>query len=170
MQIKGFSSANEMQGSTFFQPVLEHNAAAIANCYTHAEGALFASLKKLLVKYTDWVAVGALDDVNDFIAARANTPESFEQAFQDSRQVARDLHRAVPNEVREGCFLVSLGPLKRAVEEQVKRVAEALVTQCRGSAQADRDAVAEFAERGRGLLQAQAGSLTEIGEARVQVR
>jgi hypothetical protein len=180
--VRGFSAATEAPGSTFFHAALEANAPAISQCYAHAEGALFAGLKKLLAKYQPWVAVGALGDVDDYVAgwlakaephASSNSDggvDSFEAAFGELKAVGRELSRKVPNEIKEACFVFSLAPLKRAVEGHIRRVHDALAAACRASAVADRDALAAFAAAGQELLARQAGSLTEIGEARVEVR
>ena len=85
--------------------MLERNAAAIAQCYAHAEGGLFVALKKLLVKYQPWVAVGALDDVDDHVATRVRegTVECFEGVAAELKAVGRELQRSMPNEVQV-CF------------------------------------------------------------------
>jgi hypothetical protein len=169
VQVKGFSAITEGRGSTFFQTVLDLNAPAIAGCYAYAEGVLFQSLKKLLSRYQDWVAVGMLDDIDEYICSRVSNAASFEKTSLELKQVTRDLHRAIPNEATESCFVVNLGPLKRAIEDHVKRMREALVNACRASAQVDKDIVEQFGRSCRELLDSQASSLTEIGETRVQV-
>ena len=71
--------------------------------------------------------------------------------------------------VQEACFVVSMAPVKRAVESHIWRVQDALIAACRTSAVEDYEAVTEFAAAGQDLLRRQAGSLTEIGEARTEV-
>jgi hypothetical protein len=169
--IRGFSPAHECPRSPFFRSVLERNAAAVVGVYTHIEGVLFAGLKRLLARFQPWVAVGLLDDVHSFVAARCtNDAASFEREIEGVKQMLRELQRGIPAEVQEGCFKVNLGPLKSAVEEQCGMVRDSLAATCRDSALRDRDAVADFCRAGRELLARQAGSLSELGEVRVQVR
>jgi hypothetical protein len=168
--IRGFAPAHECPGSLFFKSVLERNAAAVANIFSHIEGVLFASLKKLLNRFQPWVAIGLLDDVHSFVQGRCTDDvASFEHELENIKVMLRELQRSISTEVQEGCCLINLVPLKATIEGHVCIVRDALAAACRNSASRDRDAVVDFCQAGHKLLAQQAGSLSELGEVRVQV-
>lgn len=169
LQLRGFSIASDAAHSAFFAPALDVNAAAVAAVYTSVEGALFGGLRKLLTKFAPWAALATVNDLGASIAAQVPSLDDVEAAFEALRAAARELGTAVPDEVAEGCFAVSLVPLKRAVGADLCAARDALVTALRSSAEAVRDTVAAFARDARAALEAPAASMSEIGAARVEV-
>jgi hypothetical protein len=72
-------------------------------------------------------------------------------------------------QVREGCVAVDTAPFRAAVEAHAAAALAALGRTMHASASRDRDAIAEFAKHSRSVLSSEAASLSELGEARVQV-
>lgn len=72
-------------------------------------------------------------------------------------------------QVREGCFVVDTAPFKATVEAHAAAALAALGHAMHESASRDRDTIAEFSRHSRALLRSEAASLSELGEARVQV-
>ena len=72
-------------------------------------------------------------------------------------------------QVREGCFAVDTAPFRATVEAHAAAALAALGRTMHSSASRDRDAIAEFSGHSRALLRSEAASLSELGEARVQV-
>lgn len=72
-------------------------------------------------------------------------------------------------QVREGCFAVDTASFKAAVEAHAAAALAALGRTMHASASRDLDAIADFAQHSRSLLRNEAASLSELGEARVQV-
>jgi hypothetical protein len=97
--VSGFAPAHEVKGSEFFKSVITRNATAIACAYTQAESFVFANLKKLLARFSPWVVLGVIPDLDDFVASKASTVEESESLLENLRAVLRDLPRAVPHEV-----------------------------------------------------------------------
>ena len=168
--VQGFAPGHERRGGAFFAAALAGNATAVAGAYTHAEGVLFAGLRKLQARYAPWAAVGQLEDVHAFVAGRVTDDvTSLEREFDALKAAAREQARAVPAEAREACFLVDLLPLRAGLAEHTRRLRDAIAAAGHASAVRDRDALAAFVAEGRALLAQEAGSLSEIGEARMQV-
>lgn len=72
-------------------------------------------------------------------------------------------------QVREGCFAVDTVLFRAAVEAHAAAALAALGRAMHSSATRDRDSVLEFAHSSRDVLNSEAASLSELGEARVQV-
>lgn len=72
-------------------------------------------------------------------------------------------------QVREGCFAVDTAPFRAAVEAHAAAALAALGRTMYSSASRHREAIAEFSQHSRSLLSCEAASLSELGEARVQV-
>ena len=169
VQVCGFSPAHEVKGSKFFKSVLTRNAPAIAAVYAFVEGNTFANLKKLLTRFAPWGVLGARPDLDGFVASQILTVEAADRLFENTKAVQRDLHRSVPAEVHEGCFVISTGNFKAAVEAHVAAARASIARAMYASALADRDVIARFTKQSREMLTAQATSLSELGEARTKV-
>lgn len=96
--MSGFAPAHEVKGSDFFKSVITRNATAIAAAYTQAESFVFANLKKLLARFAPWAVLGAIPDLDDFVASKATSVKAAEALLENLRGVLRDLPRAVPHE------------------------------------------------------------------------
>lgn len=158
-----------MKGSDFFKSVLTRNAPAISAVYAFAEGQMFANLKKLLTRYSPWGALGAQPDLDGFVASQVTTVAAAEALFENTKAVQRDLHRAIPGEVREGCFIVSTAPFKASLEAHVAAARASISRAVFASASADKDVIAEFTKNSREMLATHATSLSELGMARKKV-
>lgn len=169
VQVSGFSPAHEVKGSGFFKTVLTRNAAAIAAVYAFAEGNTFNNLRKLLTRFAPWGLLGGQPNLDEFVASHVTSIAAAEQLFENTKAVQRDLHRAIPAEVTEGCFIVSTGPFKAAVEAHVAAARASMSRAVFASAVSDRDLIADFTARSKDLLATQATSLSELGEARTKV-
>eukprot|EP00955_Chlamydomonas_euryale_P024627 259694-Chlamydomonas_euryale.AAC.8 len=64
LRMKGVSDLSERPG--FFQPIMDANTAGIAKVYSAAEG-LFAQLSDELKKFSDWMAIGSVADLEEFV-------------------------------------------------------------------------------------------------------
>lgn len=169
MQICGFSPVCEVKGSDFFKTVLLRNARAISAVYAFAEGHTFANLKKLLIRFSPWAVLGSQPDLDSFVASHATDVAKAEMLFENTKAVQRDLHRAIPAEVREGCFIVSTAPFKATVEAHVAAARASISRAMFASASTDKDVIAEFTTSSREMLATHATSLSELGEARTKV-
>jgi hypothetical protein len=72
-------------------------------------------------------------------------------------------------QIREGCVAVDTAPFRASVEAHAAAALAALGRTMHASASKDRDAIADFVKHSRSLLSSEASSLSELGEARVQV-
>lgn len=73
---------------------------------------------------------------------------------------------AIPAEIKVDCYTIVTIPTKIAVEEQMKRLHEALCNSLRRKAVADKDGLEKFIADGRKVLEGQPQSVEDIGRAR----
>eukprot|EP00892_Ulva_mutabilis_P012058 jgi/Ulvmu1/9224/UM005_0324.1 len=168
-QVCGFSPAHEVKGSQFFKSVLTRNAQAIASVYAFVEGNTFNNLRKLLARSAPWAVLGSQPNLDGFVASLATSVAAADHLFENTKAAQRDLSRAIPSEVQEGCFIVSTGPFKAAVEAHIAAARSSVSRAVYASAVTDRDVIAVFTTQSKDMLNAQATSLSELGEARTKV-
>ena len=154
--------------ATFFRRMTEGYGAAIARVHERSE-TLFMRLQDELKRLQDWVALGTVEDMEAFVDEHVDTVQEYDANFKSLRERQRASER-VPASLKVDCYLVSLAPVKSAIDEQIKGVHEALLGSLRRKAQADKEQIDEWMRKGRQMLEANAASLEEIGEARAEAQ
>ncbi|KAG1663699.1 hypothetical protein FOA52_013267 [Chlamydomonas sp. UWO 241] len=166
LRMKGVSDLSERPG--FFQPIMDSNTAGIAKVYSAAEG-LFAQLSDELKKFTDWLVLGSVPDLDEYVDGVLTEVADWELNFKQLKGAARDVER-LPNDLKVDCYKVSLLPVKAAVEEHMKKLQEALVASLRRKTVTEKELVEEFIKNGGELFTKQCGSVEEIGLAGQEAR
>ena len=154
--------------ASFFGRMADGCGAAVARVFEHTE-ALFLRLQEEGKRLGEWVAVGALENLDAFVDEHCDEVADYEANFKALRERRRVAER-VPLSVQVDCYLISLAPVRAAIEEQLKALHEALLGSLRRKAAADKAQIDEWMEEGRTMLAKQATSLEEIGEARTRAQ
>ncbi|KAJ9505745.1 hypothetical protein QJQ45_029246, partial [Haematococcus lacustris] len=184
LRMKGVSDLSERPG--FFRPIMDSNPAGIACVYAAAE-ALFNQLAEELKKYQDWVVLGTAE-LDEFVDEALSEVADWELNFKVLKAAARDAEK-LPNEIKASalhpgtpctwgtvqqysvdCYTVSLLHVKACVDEQMKRLQEALIASLRRKAVAEKEQIEEFMRGGKELFNRQASTVEEIGKAGLEAR
>lgn len=85
-------------------------------------------------------------------------------------QLAAKEAEKIPMEVKIDCYVISMVPVKHAIEEHVKQLQEALIASLRRKTAAEKAEVEEFVKNGKDALEQQFNSIEEIGKARTHAK
>jgi len=117
---KGFSELSTGKPG-FFRPMADQQGAAVAKVYEQAE-VLLAKLEQEQKKWTDWVALGTVD-LDEFCDSNMDEVEDWRVNFDMIKQASKDVEK-LPGEAKHDCYLVNLVPVKKEVEEHLKKLRE----------------------------------------------
>jgi dynein heavy chain 2 len=85
----------------------------------------------LKTSHQDWVILGTVN-LDEFLDANLREVEQWEANFKTLKKRRKDAER-LPDSQRIGIFVVSFIPFKNAVEDQMSRFSDALMTSLRKS-------------------------------------
>ncbi len=152
----------------FFSRIPDSNAAAIAVVYKRAED-LFERLDQVQQRFVPWTVLGTVADLDAFLRKLIDDRiladvSDWESNFKAIKTRGKDLEK-LPNEEKVDCIHVDLGPVKRAVQEQLDRLSDALVLSLRVSTAKDLRDVEVFVKDGLERLGQRLQSADEIAAA-----
>ena len=77
----------------------------------------------------DWVALGSVD-LDEFLDENLEDVSDWNLNFKMLKAAAKDAEK-IPQEIRLGCYKISMVPMKSAVDDQMRRLQESLVSSLR---------------------------------------
>ncbi|TPX45912.1 hypothetical protein SeLEV6574_g03556 [Synchytrium endobioticum] len=149
--------------SSIFPLLVELSSASLQTVYRKAEQ-VFQSLLKLLDTYRDWVSLGMLSDIEDFVEQHLVEPSHWELNFKIIKQRGKDAE-TIPTTIKSDCFVVSTIPLKVSIDDQLQRVFDALVNTLRKTVQGHLQFIEHFVASAMEVLAQRPQTIAEIGKA-----
>lgn len=144
-----------------FARLSNQNAPALKIVYEKAES-LFTRLSKVLDHYQNYVVLGMVD-IEGLVADSLVQVADWEYNFKLVKVKGREAEK-LPNTIKVDCITVSMAPLKAAVDDQINRLFEALLTSLRKSIGKSVSEIEGFIDRGMEALSARPTTVEEIGQ------
>ena len=166
-QLKRFISIpSQFRGvgdNDMFKSISDRNLEGLSIVFQQAEK-LFKKLSDVAEKFSSWVVLGAIDDLDVFIEERLREVEDWESNFRLLETRLRDAKKLSDTD-RVDCISVSNGPVKSAIEEQLNEFGKALGRSLRKSAMADIEHLEDFVKKSLEALSVTPESVEEIASA-----
>ncbi|CAG9464002.1 unnamed protein product [Pedinophyceae sp. YPF-701] len=170
LKLKGVSDLSATDG--FFADVVRGHAEGISDAYRASEAAL-DELAAEAEKRRDWLALGSVGSVDEFVDLHIQSADTDQQSFsrfflsnaaalKEASKQAED-ERFLPSEVVHGCFTLSLAPVKQEFSNQVRRLQDSMNGALTRTARAERAEIEEYLAQVRELVDSKAANMEEIG-------
>jgi dynein heavy chain 2, cytosolic len=146
-----------------FKSITDRNLDGLSIVFQQAER-LFKKLSDVADKFSSWVALGTVEDLDVFIEERLREVEDWESNFRLLETRLRDAKKLSDTD-RVDCITVSNGQVKSTIEEQLNEFGRALGRSLRKSAIADIEVLEEFVRQSLEALSVTPESVEEIANA-----
>ena len=142
----------------------DRNAKSLIQVYVKAEE-LFQKLFDQQESLKDWVALGKVSDIFQFVEDHCTTVKQWETNFDVLKKRRKNLDK-MPDFYKIDCFSVSATPLKAAIEDQIQSFGDALVLSLRKSVTSSLARIETFLSSSMELLGVLPNTIEEIGHAK----
>lgn len=147
-----------------FRTIPDRNSSGLAIVFQQAEK-LFKKLSDYADSQAHWVAIGTIDDLDQFVENNITEVEDYELNFRMLKTREGDA-RKLPDYYRElKCVTVDATGVKETISDLLRKFHESLRTALRKSAQNDIDTLQAFVDESREALSSNATSVDEIAAA-----
>ncbi|GAB5365644.1 hypothetical protein AAMO2058_001075600 [Amorphochlora amoebiformis] len=117
---KGFGAVKDL-----YAKIPEKNAQGLFLVHRHAE-MNFINLKKIKEGLLRWVALGTINNLDEFVMGRLQTVEDWSMNFKSLLRKRKEAER-LPESKKIGCFNVSFAALKLTIDDHMDRLNDALM-------------------------------------------
>ena len=146
-----------------FKSISDRNLDGLSVVFQQAER-LFKKLTEVADKFSSWVVLGTVEDLDVFIEERLREVEDWESNFRLLETRLRDAKK-LSDADRVDCITVSNGQVKSTIEEQLNEFGKALSRSLRKSAMADIEVLDDFVKKSLEALSVTPESVEEIASA-----
>lgn len=143
-----------------FKRLIDRNSESFVTVYRKADS-LFQRLGRALTHFKDHVVLGSID-VDDLVESTVTDVADWEHNFKAVKAKGRESEK-LPSVIRVDCVTVSTTPVKAAIDDQLQRLFEALLSALRKAVQKHVAEIDEFLDRGLEALSARPETVEEIG-------
>lgn len=149
--------------STIFSAIIDRNASAFIGCYIKAAD-LFQRLMKVQNEFSEWVVLGYIPDMDDFVDKELKNIGDWERELKALKVRGRNAEK-LKSEYKVDCIRVSTIPVKLVIEEHITRLFDALLSSLRRSISKEVESIDTFLTEAIDTLSVRPQTVEEIGEA-----
>ena len=146
-----------------FRSITDRNSSGLSVVFQQAEK-LFKKLADFADSQTHWVAIGTIDDLDQFVEDQISEVEDYEFNFRKLTERERDANK-LPDEKDIDCVKVDARSAKDAIHELLRKFHTALRDGLKKSVENDILVLTEFVERSLKDLEIIPQSVAEISDA-----
>ncbi|CAF0723119.1 unnamed protein product [Rotaria sordida] len=128
--------------------MLRHNDDMIT-CF-NASNQLFIRLEHGLEQFKEWTVLGQVD-IEELVEKYLLDVADWERNFRILKIRGQDVEK-LPNEMRYDCFVVHITPFKSAIENQIQRLQDYMLTHLKRSITRDATTIDSFVNEGLEML------------------
>ncbi|CAF3536266.1 unnamed protein product [Rotaria sordida] len=128
--------------------MLRHNDDMIT-CF-NASNQLFIRLEHGLEQFKEWTVLGQVD-IEELVEKYLLDVADWERNFRILKIRGQDVEK-LPNEMRYDCFVVHITPFKLAIENQIQRLQDYMLTHLKRSITRDATTIDSFVNEGLDML------------------
>ncbi|CAF3596551.1 unnamed protein product, partial [Rotaria sordida] len=128
--------------------MLRHNDDMIT-CF-NASNQLFIRLEHGLEQFKEWTVLGQVD-IEELVEKYLLDVADWERNFRILKIRGQDVEK-LPNEMRYDCFVVHITPFKSAIENQIQRLQDYMLTHLKRSITRDATTIDSFVNEGLDML------------------
>ncbi|CAB4065051.1 Dual specificity mitogen-activated protein kinase kinase mek-1,Dual specificity mitogen-activated protein kinase kinase mek-2,Dual specificity mitogen-activated protein kinase kinase dSOR1,Dual specificity mitogen-activated protein kinase kinase 4,Dual specificity mitogen-activated protein kinase kinase 3,Dual specificity protein kinase FUZ7,Dual specificity mitogen-activated protein kinase kinase 5,Dual specificity mitogen-activated protein kinase kinase sek-1,MAP kinase kinase PBS2,Dual specificity mitog len=148
----------------------DQNAHRFSHLFEKAEE-LFKKLEQVKNRFEEWVALGSIDSMEEFIQSHCHTAEDFKRNFQASKAKAQEIGRlSTKTEEKIDCILILFGPVLSEIELLNRKYWDYLSLVLQKSVVNDIDQIETFAQNAIQSLGKLPQTVEEIGECNTRHR
>jgi dynein heavy chain 2 len=165
---KFLAMPNSFEGfgnATVYKRMGPRNSKRLLQVFMKAE-ALMSKLTSLLKRYTSWVRLGQVD-LDTFIEANVDHPDSYVNNFKSLRVKRKDIER-LPDHEKIDCCSVNLTPFKGFLEDLMHRIGDTLLLVLRRSLLQEFKEIDQYLDFANERLSTRPHTIAEIGAAKRQ--
>ncbi|ORZ34798.1 dynein heavy chain, N-terminal region 2-domain-containing protein [Catenaria anguillulae PL171] len=150
-----------------YSDVIDLHASDLLDVYRRAESVFEELDKKLQSMFGEWAIVSCLtqDKVAEIMAANCLNVGDWETHFRTIKQKGKDAE-LLTNSIKVDNIVISVLPLKAAIDDQLQRLFDVLVSTLHSSVAAHVKSVQDYLTSGLALLAQVPNSVQEIAHAR----
>jgi dynein heavy chain 2 len=149
--------------SDIFRSITERNAGELSKVFEQAEK-LFKKLADFADSQAHWVALGTVDNLQEYVEEHISEVEDFEYNFRMLATRERDAAK-LPDEKRIDCVSIDATSVKKTIEDLLKELQQALREALRKSASNDAEDLTKFVTASREVLAHEPNGVDEMKEA-----
>jgi len=146
-----------------FRSITDRNSAGLSVVFQQAEK-LFKKLADFAESQMHWVAIGTIDDLDQFVENQITEVEDYEFNFRKLAERERDAKK-LPDEKDIDCVKVDARSAKEAIQNLLRKFQDALRDGLKKSVENDMKGLSEFVKRSLKDLEVIPQSVAEISEA-----
>ncbi|KAA6398983.1 MAG: putative dynein heavy chain, partial [Streblomastix strix] len=147
-----------------FDQITEGCAKQVASIFMSIERIIF-HVELIRKQYAAYAVLSDDADVTEVFESACKTPQDWERALIDSQKQTSQ-KKDLPSDIRVECVIISLLPLKQAVEEQSTTLTQNILFALKSSIRKDAGSILEMAQAGAFKLQEEVQSMNEIIQAK----
>lgn len=148
-----------------YSNIPERNSDGLLSVYSNAEQ-LFGQLRELRDSHEHWVSLGTVD-IEDYVHEKLDKISDYSLNF-DQLEVKRRQSRSIPDSLKIGCFTVSFGPFKSAVEDLMHRFSDAMLLSLRKKTAFGQKQLEEYLSLAMEMLNARPQNVDDMTKAKAQ--
>lgn len=145
-----FRGLSDQSGRIFGQ-MIARNRRHFDALYARSEDA-FGELHRMRALWRPWVALGQAN-VDDLCAVHLRSWSDWDRNFKSCKHFGQQIAKIQTTEMRSGCFVVNVTPLRADIEHIGRRYWEILAGTLRTSILEDIDALHQFVQQSLAVLQ-----------------
>ena len=161
-KFRGIQNTDNKKGSTFFNGIIEENAARFEGIYA-GSNRLFDKLTKVFEQFQPWIVLGQIN-VEDTIEEHFRIAADWEEQLKMLKSKGREAER-LPNEIKIDCILISTMSIKTVIDDLLHRLYDTLTWTLRHSITSQLQLMGQDLNSGIELLGTRPQTLDEVAEA-----
>ncbi|UJR10563.1 hypothetical protein I4U23_014763 [Adineta vaga] len=162
LTFKGCSDVSSAGKQLIFQSIMSLHSDDIVACF-YTSNELFIKLEHGLDQFKEWIVLGQVD-IDELVEKNLQVVEDWETNFRALKIRGQDAEK-LPSEVRYDCFVVNINPLKLTIENQLRRLHDAMLNYLKRSIIRDANLIDTFVDQSFENLKDRPQTLDEISES-----
>ncbi|CAF4638011.1 unnamed protein product [Rotaria sp. Silwood1] len=146
---KGCRDTTSSKKKLIYENIMLRHNDDIITCF-YASNQLFTRLEHGLEQFKEWTVLGQVD-IEELVEKYLLDVADWERNFRVLKLRGQDAEK-LPNEMRYDCFVVNISPFKLAIENQIQRLQDSMLTHLKRSITRDATTIDSFVNEGLEML------------------
>ncbi|CAF2056597.1 unnamed protein product [Rotaria magnacalcarata] len=144
-----FRGFRDTKKKLIFENIMQRHNDDIVACF-YASNQLFIKLERGLEQFREWTILEQVD-IEELVEKYLLDVADWERNFRVLKVRGQDAEK-LPNEMRYDCFVVNINPFKLAIENQIQRLQNSMLTHLKRSITRDATTIDAFVNEGLEML------------------